>query len=340
MIHRWKHLLTLLSVSLLTVSCNSTDAIDLTDGSYGVIYTSSLGKDSVFAVVDDEGDIRSSVDFKAMGVFQIGSDGNGGFLFPATLDDDMRAHIDKSGKLSLGSYDVHTFADTQQGVQVILYNTNLETNTVEIRRGNQVNRTTVPSLTRSVLVHQSEVYVFVDEDKGSYIYIIEIKTGKIRKKIPIKPTDVGAADDMKMFQGKIVAATQEDGDKLVVLDPETHKVKKVILDEDMYVYPQFVATDQKHLYVTTEEGYLYKLDQGYQVKKKVREASEEDDIYLQRVYVDDRYVYTLSIMPRGKKKAGYIGIFDKETLKRKKRIELPIIRDSIGIQDFVLLNKE
>lgn len=329
-------------LSLSMAACSSADGVDLKRGDFGLLYTSSIERDASFVVTDEQGEIQSSVNFKGRGVERIGSDGNGGYLLPATLGDETRAHVDHRGKLSVvAGYREHTFADTQEGVQVILYNTGMEENTIEIHKGDQVRKNALPSLTRSALVYGTHVYIAIDANKNSYLYIIDSESGKVKKRVRM-PNQLGAADDMKLFQGKIVMATQGNSqgysaNHLLVFDPKTEEIKKVFLEKD--TTPQFLAVDGDDLYVSTEEGFLFKLDRDYQVQKRVKEGEAEEDRYLQRIQIKGKKVYTLTTMPRGsEKRSGYIGIFDKQTMKRDKRVDLPIIRDT-SVSDFVLLEK-
>ncbi|WP_054949134.1 YncE family protein [Numidum massiliense] len=355
---RLKHVIPALLICIFLIACSpsdtvdskystkktthkkSTKTVDLDGGSFGLLYTSSIERDAAFAVADEQGDILSSVNFKGQGVERIGSDGKGGYLLPATLGDDTRARIDRNGKMTVAGFKYqHTFADTQNDVQVIIYNTTMDENIMEIRKGEHVRKTTLPSLTRSALVYGKNVYVAVDADHYSYLYIVDIKSGKIKKRVAMV-NDYGAVDDMQLFQGKIVMAPSIKGnefiDHIVIFDLKTEKMKKVFLAKD--VTPQFLAVDGDTLYVSTEEGYLFKLDQNYRVQKRVKEADDEDDHYLQQIRVDKDYVYTLTIIPRGDNtRAGYIGVFDKQTLKKVKNIDLPIMRETI-LKDFVLLN--
>ncbi|WP_091838412.1 hypothetical protein [Marininema halotolerans] len=92
--------------------------------------------------------------------------------------------------------------------------------------------------------------------------------------------------------------------------------------------------------MTTDEGYLFKLDNQCKVQNKIREArGDDDDKYLRQVKASGENIYTLALIPRGEKHSGYIGVFDRDTLKRKKRIYLPEM-DNTAVKDFVLLHNK
>ncbi|KPC76767.1 hypothetical protein ADL26_05080 [Thermoactinomyces vulgaris] len=316
---------TITVISTILAAC-SNNQIDLDLGKFGIVYTDSLKDDSEFSVIDANGTTKSSQQLDVTGIYQIASDGRGGYFLPSELTSSL-VHIDQKGKITTSkNFNVHNYINNQYGYQVTLFNTNVDINTLEIKYKNKIKRLNLPSFARMATFDSNYVYVFCDTESKSYIYVIGLRTGKIIRKIPVKKS---GADDMDIFHGQIVSPPS-DANFLITLDPKNWKVQYRLLPHNN---PDRMVADHNYLYVSTKEGYIMKLNQNYEVEK-----STKSNPLILNMLVDKENLYVLSQI-QSDQYAGYIITYDKNTLKIKQKISLPNIRDTL-VQSFILLDQK
>ncbi|QKG85455.1 hypothetical protein GXN76_14005 [Kroppenstedtia pulmonis] len=316
-----------LLLTLLT-SCSDKE-VDLTKGKYGVIYTSSSDEKSIFATIDEQGRIQSQAKFKSMGVFQIVPDEQGGYIFPSYFTI-VRTHIEPDGKIKLSHVrDQTSFFMKEKDMEINLFNSDIETNTLEVKKGKQSNKLVLPGVFEVATADQSHIYLTSDlvhkEKDTSQLYVVDHRKNKLIRKIPFREA---SSNDIRIINGKIVIAL---GDQyLSTIDLDTWKVEDIKLPKKN---PYKIITDQDDIYLTTEKGWVMRLDQNFKVKETVK----LDKIYHARIQGVHFYIFN---QLNEKERYGYIKVYDKKTWKKKKEVFLPNLEDELLVQDFVLLDHQ
>lgn len=225
------------------------------------------------------------------------------------------------------------FIKEDKGITIKALNHDLTTNILKVddRTNKKQYDLDFPTFLVNAYLSQESIYLLNDdiEKEKSVIHIINRNKGELQETISLP----GSAQDVTEFQGNIVIGSDN---KLTVLNKETLKTTNIPYPANN-IFPDklYVKNDQLFLsYGNLETGSINLLifDESLQV---VDQIDLEAPLTVSKFKNDKLYV--LSQYEMEQKYGGLFTIFDLNSLKIEKEINLP--KEDIKVQDFILLSE-
>jgi hypothetical protein len=323
-----KKILTIAFCAILVVSgCSANSSMLNKDSlSYLIVYSDSLDSDSELVYLDKEGDVVKSVQVESMGIFDIGINSERKIFLPSSFEF-VHHYIDENGLVSEYKAKGPTnFIHFNQEDNIIGINNGLYT-IVEYKLGNNTNEIKLKGFARVGIIENSMAFIFSDvihEDR-SVLYIVDMKRNKLKKEVPLR---YEAAEDIKIFNNKVLISTQEKL-SIVNIDDWSVEYKELSFGESILYNLNHIIIENEFIYITSQDNRVFKLDGELNVIDLFKTKQE-----LFHVRSDGNNFYVLSQL-NSEKWEGVIGVYDKNTWELKNKIPLKRMRN-MRVQNFLL----
>lgn len=242
----------------------------------------------------------------------------------------MNKKMNISGVKQMSPY---TFFIKNNEITISGYNKDALDNILEFKnKGEQKHQLTFPSIITASDYDTNYIYVYSDiiNEERSALYVIERKTGKLIKEVPVS---FHGGDDITLFKGNVIINTKEN---LTIVETGTWQVSYISLPH-LKIHPEELYIQNNTLYLVYSDERANAGVLKFNEKFRILENKKLNFPYMTSTFHKNK-LFILAQLPTDSETQfkGIMGVFKLDSWRKEGQMVLP--ERGHMVQNFIILD--